>query len=167
MGVESRGVLSPPEPIAEHHQSADFVCAEASLERWLKQRAISNERKGASRTFVVCNEARVVGYYCLSAGSVLHESVPGALKRNLPEPIPVILVGRLAVHSGWEGMGIGRGLLKDAVLRAVIVSKEIGARALLCHAISLNAKHFYERFGFVESPIDAMLMMMDLSSLRD
>lgn len=98
---------------------------------------------------------------------MLHESVAGSLKRNMPEPIPVILVGRLAVHSGWEGKGIGRGLLKDAVLRAVNVSQEIGARALLCHALSLNAKHFYEHFGFVESPIDAMLMMMDLTSLRD
>jgi GNAT superfamily N-acetyltransferase len=167
LGVESRGSLSPPEPIAEHHQFVDFVCAESSLERWLKQRALSNERKGASRTFVVCNEARVVGYYCLSAGSVLHESVPGPLKRNMPEPIPIILVGRLAVHSGWVGKGIGRGLLKDAVLRSVNVSKEIGARALLCHAISQNAKRFYQYFGFVESPIDEMMMMLDLSSLRD
>jgi GNAT superfamily N-acetyltransferase len=167
LGVESRGVLSAPEPLAEHHQLADFVCDEASLERWLKQRALSNEYKGASRTFVVCSEARVVGYYCLSAGSVLHESVPGSLKRNMPEPIPVILVGRLAVHSRWQGNGIGSGLLKDAVLRAVNVSKEIGARALLCHAISQSAKHFYEHYDFVESPIDAMMMMLDLASLRD
>lgn len=167
MGLEIRGVLSPPEPIAEHHQLADFVCEEATLERWLKQRALSNERRGASRTFVVCNQAQVVGYYCLSAGSVLHESVPGSLKRNMPEPIPVILVGRLAVHAGWKGSGIGRGLLKDAVLRAVNVSNEIGARALLCHAISQSAKNFYEHFGFVESPIDAMTMMLDLASLRD
>lgn len=167
MGVGTRGALSPPEPIAEHHQFADFVCEESTLERWLKQRALSNERKGASRTFVVCNQAQVVGYYCLSAGSVLHESVPGSLKRNMPEPIPVILVGRLAVHSGWKGKGIGRGLLKDAVLRAVNVSTEIGARALLCHAISQSAKNFYEHFGFVESPVDEMMMMLDLASLRD
>jgi GNAT superfamily N-acetyltransferase len=85
----------------------------------------------------------------------------------MPEPIPVILVGRLAVHAGWKGSGIGRGLLKDAVLRAVNVSNEIGARALLCHAISQSAKNFYEHFGFVESPIDAMTMMLDLASLRD
>jgi GNAT superfamily N-acetyltransferase len=167
LGVDSRRALSAPEPLAGHHQFADFVCAEASLERWLKQRALSNEGKGASRTFVVCHEAQVVGYYCLSAGSVLHESVPGSLKRNMPEPIPVILVGRLAVHSRWQGKGIGSGLLKDAVLRAINVSKEIGARALLCHAISQNAKHFYEHYGFVESPIDAMMMMLDLASLRD
>lgn len=97
---------------------------------------------------------------------MLHESVPGSLKR-MPEPIPVILVGRLAVHSSWQEKGIGRGLLKDAVLRAVNLSKEIGARALLCHARSQNAKHFYEHYGFVESAIDAIVMMLDLSSLRD
>lgn len=85
----------------------------------------------------------------------------------MPEPIPIILVGRLAVHSSWQGKGVGRGLLKDAVLRAVNVSKEIGARALLGHAISQNAKHFYEHYGLVESPIDAMMMMMDLASSRD
>jgi GNAT superfamily N-acetyltransferase len=167
LGVESRGALSAPEPFAEHHQLADFVCDEASLERWLKQRALSNEYKGASRTFVVCSEARVVGYYCLCAGSIFHESVPGSPKRNMPEPIPVTLVGRLAVHSSWQGKGIGSGLLKDAVLRAINVSKEIGARALLCHAISQNAKHFYEHYGFVESPIDPMMMLLDLASLRD
>ncbi len=117
---------------------------------------------GASRTFVVCEGDIVIGYYCLSAGSVSRDSAPGNLRRNMPDPIPVVVLGRLAVHLDWAAQGIGRGLLKDAVMRTAGVAKEIGIRALLCHAISSDAKAFYLQFGFLESPLHPMTLMMPI-----
>lgn len=107
--------------------------SEPELEFWLRQRARRNQLEGASRTFVVCVDTSVLGYYALAAGAVLHETVPGNSQRNMPEPIPVAVLGRLAVHSDWNGQGLGAGLLKDAVLRTAKLAQEIGIRALLCH----------------------------------
>jgi GNAT superfamily N-acetyltransferase len=96
---------------------------------------------------------------------VLHVPAPGSIRGNLPDPIPVVVLGRLAVHSDWSGCGIGAGLLKDAVLRTVRLSEEMGIRALLCHAISPNAKDFYRNHGFIESPIEPMTVMLDIAKL--
>lgn len=165
MGAVDLDRLVPPAPLSLEHQLDRFQCVEASLERWLKERARQNDAQGASRTYVVAAGWEVVGYYCLSAGAVARAAAPSGLRRNIPDPIPVILLGRLAVHAAWSGKGIGSGLLKDAVLRSVAVSKTVGARALLCHAISLDAKKFYLRHGFIESPVDAMTMMLNLAPL--
>lgn len=159
------GALSAPEPIAEHHELEAFDCGEAELDAWLRRRALANEREHASRTFVVCSGRVVVGYYCLAAGSVAHADAPGGIRRNMPQPIPVIVLGRLAVDRRWSGKGIGAGMLKDAVLRSTQVTREIAARALLVHAISEPARRFYLRFGFIESPIDPMTLMLKLSKL--
>lgn len=159
------GELSPPEPIAEHHDLDAFDCGEPGLDSWLRRRALANEREHASRTFVVCSGRIVVGYYCLAAGSVAHADAPGTIRRNMPQPIPVIVLGRLAVDRRWSGKGIGAGLLKDAVLRSTQVTREIAARALLVHAISAPARNFYLKFGFIESPIDPMTLMLRLSRL--
>jgi GNAT superfamily N-acetyltransferase len=159
------GDLSAPEPIADHHDLEAFDSGEPELDSWLRRRALANEREHASRTFVVCSGGVVVGYYCLAAGSVTHADAPGSIRRNMPQPIPVIVLGRLAVDRRWSGKGIGAGLLKDAVLRSLQVTQEIAARALLVHAISQPARQFYLKFGFIESPIDPMTLMLNLSKL--
>ena len=135
------------------------------MELWLKQRALRNQSEGASRTFVVCAGTNVIGYYALAAGAVLHENTPGSVRRNMPEPIPVAVLGRLAVHADWTGKGIGAGLLKDAVLRTVRLGTEMGIRALLCHAIDESAKQLYLHHGFIESPIDPLTLMLNIAKL--
>ncbi len=152
--------------LAQAHRLDSFRCGKPELEFWLKQRARKNQLEAASRTFVVCTGNEVVGYYALSAGAVLHEMVPGNVRRNMPEPIPVAVLGRLAVHSDWAGQGVGAGLLKDAVLRtARLAGEEIGIRALLCHAIDENAKKFYLHHGFIESPIEPLTVMLNIAKL--
>ncbi len=157
--------LSAPESIAEHHDLEPFDFGEPELDSWLRKRALANEREHASRTFVVCSGKIVVGYYCLAAGSVARADAPGSIRRNMPQSIPVIVLGRLAVDRRWSGKGIGAGLLKDAVVRSIQVTQEIAARALLVHAISEPARKFYLKFGFVESPINPMTLMINLSRL--
>lgn len=157
--------IKPPEPLADRHVIDEFRCSERSLEDWLKKHARSNDKHGASRTYVVCDGTSVVGYYCLSAGAVSRREAPSALRRNMPEPTPIVLLGRLAVHEQWTNRGIGEGLLKDAVLRSVSAAERIGVRALLCHALSESAKAFYLKHGFVESPISASTLMLPLSGL--
>jgi GNAT superfamily N-acetyltransferase len=158
-------LLSIPAPLSEHHQLDGFRCSEPSLAQWLVRRARQNQAGGASRTYVVCEGDAVIAYYCLSAGSVAHGGAPGSIRRNMPEPIPVIVLGRLAVREDWANRGIGKGLLKDAVLRSAKIAEQLGVRALLCHAISEPAKRFYLTHGFVESPIDPMTLMLNLSGL--
>jgi GNAT superfamily N-acetyltransferase len=165
LGPVDLGCLVPPAPLSLEHQLDGFQCIEGSLERWLKERARQNDAQGASRTYVVAAGYEVVGYYCLSAGSVVRGDTPQGMRRNMPDPIPVILLGRLAVHQAWSGKGIGSGLLKDAVLRSIAVTQTVGARALLCHAVSPEARRFYLKHGFIESPVDPMTVMLNLTSL--
>lgn len=165
MGSVDPDRLVPPAPLSPQHQSGSFQCAEVSLERWLKERARQNDAQGASKTYVVAAGWEVVAYYCLSAGSVVRAEAPPTTRRNMPDPIPVILLGRLAVHEAWSGKGIGTGLLKDAVLRSLAASKTLGARALLCHAISPEARRFYLKHGFIESAVDPMTVMLNLTPL--
>ncbi len=147
------GKITPPAPIKKEHQTQGFDCAIISLNEWLVRRAMKNEYSGASRTYVVCNERRVVGYYALAAGSVTRADVPGKIKRNMPEPIPVLVLGRLAVDYRYHGKGIGQGLLKDAVARAINVSLQIGTKAFLVHALNTNAELFYLKHGFIKGPV--------------
>jgi len=106
---------TPPEPIQPTHDLESFDCGEISLNQWLKTRALNNETLGSSRTYVVCWENKVVGYYCLANGQVSHIEAPGKIKRNMPDPIPVVVMGRLAVDIHHQGKGIGMGMIKDAV----------------------------------------------------
>ena len=163
--VKKSAAISEPVPLAEAHRLDSFRCSKPELEFWLKQRARRNQLEGASRTFVVCADNEVVGYYALCAGAVLHETVPGNIRRNMPEPIPVAVLGRLAVHSDWNGQGVGAGLLKDAVLRTAKLAEEMGIRALLCHAIDENAKKFYLHHGFIKSPIEPLTVMLNIARL--
>lgn len=155
--------LLAPCALGSGHRVDAFRCSAPELARWLAERALQNQVSGASRCFVACDgQHNVIGYYALAAGGVSHQEVPGRVRRNMPDPIPVIVLGRLAVHVDWAGQGIGKGLLKDAVQRTLQVCAQVGARALLCHAIDASAKAFCLRHGFVESPIDAMTVMLPL-----
>lgn len=158
--------LTAPSPLDGQHELEGFRCVEPALEQWLKRRALRNQDEGASRTFVVCEGTAVVGYYALAAGSVVHAEAPGAVRRNMPEPIPVVVLARLAVHRDWSGKGIGSGLLKDAVLRCLRLSEDLGVRALLCHALHEPARAFYLHHGFIPSPIEPLTVMLDLRKLR-
>lgn len=155
--------LSAPEPLKSHHLLDAFDSGVAQLGDWLKRRAHHNEAEGGSRTFVICAGLLVVGYYSLATGSLLLSAATGHVRRNMPDPIPVILLGRLAIDRSWQGRGIGSDLLRDAMLRIVGISEQAGLRAILVHAISLEAKAFYEGHGFQPSPVDPMMLMLKLS----
>ncbi|MGB5180120.1 MAG: GNAT family N-acetyltransferase [Gammaproteobacteria bacterium] len=156
------GEVAAPEPITASHHTESFACSIPVLDEWLRRRALKNEVSGASRTFVICQDRQVVGYYSLATGSVEHRDAPGKIHRNMPNPIPVMVLGRLAVDQQWQQTGLGRGLLKDALLRSLSVSKHAGVRALLVHALSEDAKKFYAHSGFLESPLDPMTLMIAL-----
>lgn len=156
------GEVTAPERITETHLTESFACGVPVLDDWLKRRALKNEVSGASRTFVICQDSQVIAYYTLATGSIEHRNAPGKIRRNMPNPIPVIVLGRLAVDQRWQQAGLGRGLLKDALLRTLSVSNQAGIRALLVHTLSEEAKHFYTRSGFIESPLDPMTLMIAL-----
>lgn len=161
-------VISPPSLLSDAHRLDDFRCTSPDLAKWLIERARKNHREGASRCFVVCDERQhVIGYYALAAGAVSHEVAQGSVKRNMPDPIPVAVLGRLAVHQDWAGRGIGSGLLKDAILRTLQASRELGIRALSCHAIDDAAKDFYLQRGFIVSPMEPLTLMLGLVRLGD
>jgi GNAT superfamily N-acetyltransferase len=157
--------LLPPEPIASSHDLRDFESGEPTLDDWLRRRALRNEASGGSRSYVVCatSSHRVIAYYCLSAGAVAHAAAPGRVRRNMPEPIPVLVIGRLAVDRRYQGRGLGRALLRDAILRTIQAASIAGIRAILVHAISENARRFYEQSGFHPSPIDPMTLMITVA----
>ena len=133
---------------------------------WLKKRALANERKNVSRTYVVCVGDRVVGYYTLAAGSVQREIVAKNLQRNAPNPIPVMLLGRLAVDQDWKKKGIGKGMLRNAILQTISAAEIIGIKAILVHAISEDAQRFYEHCGFSPSPIEPTTLMVTVKAIE-
>ena len=158
--------LSAPQRLSPDHHIDTFSCGIPELDRWLRERALRNERNDASRTFVLCRGQRVVGYYALAAGSVARVEVPKAIARNTPNPIPVILLGRLAIDQSKQGSGLGGALLRDALIRALNVASAIGARALMVDAISDDAVSFYRRYEFRPSPIHERMLFLPMSFIR-
>lgn len=158
--------LKAPERLEPHHLLESFDCGIPSLNDWLKRRARMNEREGASRSYVVCAGQEVVGYYCLAAGSVCCLDVPGRVRRNMPDPLPVMVIGRLAIHREWHGQGLGRALLRDAAIRTLSAAEVAGVRAILVHALSEEAKRFYIRWGFMESPTNPMTLVITLQDVK-
>jgi GNAT superfamily N-acetyltransferase len=158
--------FTPPAPITADKELADFDSGESSLNEWLKKRAFKNHMSGAFRCFVLCAGANVIGYYSLSAGAISHEAAPKPMQRNMPDPLPVLLLGRLAVDKRYHNQGIGQALLRDAMLRAVNVAGDAGVFALLVHALSDQAKQFYLSRGFVESPLQPMTLIMTIETIR-
>lgn len=155
--------ISAPERLAPGHDVSAFDSGEPVLDHWLKRRAMANEASGASRTYVVLSGGRVVGYYALANGAVARRDVPGRVRRNMPDPVPVMVLGRLAVDRAYQGRRLGASLLRDAVLRTLQAAGIAGIRAILAHAISENAKRFYERCGFTPSPVDPMTLMITVT----
>ena len=157
------GRLTAPESITTGHCLDEFDCGIQTLSQWLQRQALINESTGASRTFVTCDQQRVAGFYALATGSVRRGDAPGRVKRGMPDPLPVMVLGRLAVDLHWQKHGVGAGLLKDAVLRTLTVSRQAGIRAVLVHALSESAKQFYLRYGFREAPFNPMTLMLNLT----
>ena len=155
--------LGPPRPLAPEHDFSTFDCGEPALDDWLRRRAIPNQLSRVSRTYVLIAEGRVIGYYTLAAGAIAVTEAPGRVRRNMPDPIPMVVLGRLAIDRGWQGRGLGQLLLRDAVLRTLQAAETIGIRGLLVHALSPTAKRFYESRGFRESPANPMTLMVSLA----
>lgn len=162
-----RRPLAEPVPLASSHRLDDFDCGEAQLDDWLRQRALVNQLGGASRTFVVADADNIVrGYYALAAGAISHELALGRIKRNMPDPVPAIVLGRLAVDRPAHGLGLGGDLLMDAVRRIEGISRQAGVRTILVHALHEQAQRFYEHHGFECSPIQPLLLMLRLDAAR-
>lgn len=156
--------LSAPQPLDTTHQLTAFDCGEPSLDEWLRRRALTNHLSGASRTFVVTDPDGVVrGYYALAAGALAHEMATSAVRRNMPDPVPVMVLARLAVDRRVQGGRVGAALLQDAVLRSQGVARNAGVRALLVHALHERARQFYAHYGFQSSPVHPMTLMLRLS----
>lgn len=156
--------LRPPQPLTATHRLDSFTCGEPTLDEWLKHRALANQTSGASRTFVVTDQdERVVGYYALAAGAVAHHVATGRVRRNMPDPIPVLVLGRLAVDQRAQGSKLGAALLQDAVKRAAGVAQNVGVRALLVHALHDRAQRFYQYYGFQPSPQNPHTLMLRLT----
>lgn len=156
-----------PVPLDTHHILDHFCSGTNSLDNWLKVRALKNQVSGASRTFVACDEDHhVLAYYSLASSAVAANLAPGNFRRNMPDPIPVVLLARLAVAQSLQGKGIGRALVRDAALRVLQAADTIGIRGLLVHALTENARAFYERVGFVASPLDSMTLVITLANLK-
>jgi GNAT superfamily N-acetyltransferase len=158
--------VSAPEPLDAQHCIDDFDCGSKSLNDWLRKHALRNQASGASRTFVVCDGERVIAYYALASSAVALDTAAGELRRNMPDPVPVVVLGRLALDGAYQGHGLGSALLQDAGRRILSAADEIGIRGLLVHTLDKTAKTFYQRVGFDPSPLDPMTLMITLAELR-
>ena len=152
--------LSPPRLLEPEDDASGFDCGSPILNDWLRKRALANHLGGASRTTVIAAGRRIMGYYCLSAGAIHHAAAPGAIRRNMPEPIPVVVLGRLAVDRSLQGVGTGTSLLAHALDTITGLSRKLGIRAVLVHAKDERAAAFYAKWGFVPSPIDPLMLMV-------
>lgn len=162
------GVITAPELLTLHHNVNSFDCGKYSLNHWLKNKAYKTQQIGGSaRTYVACKEDKqVIGYYALSTGSIHRDLAPGKVKRNMPDPIPVVILGRLAVDSTFKSRGIGTGLLKDALTRVSTAAELIGIRAVLVHVIDESTKAFYKKYGFYESPTHEQTLLLTIKEIQ-
>jgi GNAT superfamily N-acetyltransferase len=158
--------LQAPQPLADQHRTSGFDCGDANLNQWLQERALANQRSGASRTFVVCaTDELVKAYVALASGAVAVSASPGRFRRNMPDPIPVVVLARLAVCRTVQGQGIARALLADAFERVLQASEQIGVRGILVHAASAGARNFYLHLGFEPSPTDPHTLLLRLADV--
>lgn len=155
-----------PQPISEADDVVAFDSGEPSLDNYLHKRALANHVAGGSRCFVTCRDGRVVGYYALAATSVAHEDCSGKVRKNMPNPIPAILLSRLAVDSKEQGNGLGGDLLRDAITRTIQTAEHVGVRVMLVHALHYQAHNFYSHHGFDPSPTDELHLMLLIKDAR-
>ena len=158
--------IAAPVLLDASHWLDGFDCGEPTLDDWLQRRAAGNAESGASRCYIACDGAKVIGYYALAAGAVAQSAATGKFRRNMPEPIPVIVLGRLAVDRSAQANGIGRALFRDAGMRVLQAASIVGVRGLLVSAISDKAKAFYVALGMVESPLNERVLMMTMKELQ-
>lgn len=157
-----------PRPIEATDNAADFASGEESLDRYLADRALTNHLADLGRCYV-CVDAetgQILGYYTLSAVAVEHADLPGKVRRNAPNPVPAVLMGRLAIDAKAQGSGLGRFLVRDAILSTLAAADRIGVRILLVHALHEQAATFYEKLGFKRSPSDALHLYLLLADAR-
>jgi GNAT superfamily N-acetyltransferase len=159
-------MIAAPEALSADHSLGGFDSGVASLDDWLRQRALRNQDSGASRTFVACDAGQVVAYYALAAGAVAPNAVAGRFRRNMPDPIPVVVLARLAIARSHQGRGLGRALFQDAARRVIHAAGAIGIRGMLVHAVSEEAKAFYLRLGLAPSPIEPLTLMTTVAALK-
>jgi len=159
-------MLQVPQLLNSQHIIEGFDCGIASLNTWLERRALANQVSGASRTFVVCDNSNVVAYYALASSAIAPAAAAGRFRRNMPDPVPVVVLARLAVDTTRHGQGLGRALFQDAALRVIHAADVIGIRGMIVHALSEQAKAFYLRLGLDESPLDPMTLMVTMSDLK-
>ena len=158
--------ISLPAPLTAEHDTTAFTCGVESLDNWLRQRALKNQASGASRTFVVSDPQRVIAYYALASSAVALEAAASRLRRNMPDPIPIVVLGRLAVDRAYRQRGLARAMVRDACLRVINAADAIGIRGLIVHALSDEARGFYEHVGFDPSPLDPMTLMATIADVR-
>ena len=158
--------FSAPRLLTAAHILDNFSSGEPVLDEWLKKRALKNNEIDASRTFVVLLDQDVVAYFAMTVGDISHSAATGALRRNMPDPIPVTVLARLAVREKWHGHGLGRSLLREAVVRSLQVSANAAIKAIVVHALNERARDFYEGFGFQRSRLDEMTLMAPLKGLN-
>jgi GNAT superfamily N-acetyltransferase len=161
------GQLTKPERLHADHVISEFESGNETLDHWLHHKAWPNDRSDASRTYVVCEGSHVVAYYCLSTGSIDRGEATGKLRRNMPDPIPVMILGRLAVDLAWQRHGLGAALLQDALFRTIQVSEIAGVKALLVHAISEEAIAFYKKWGFSPSPLNPRTLFLSIKQTKE
>ena len=157
---------SAPRPISEGDVVADFDSGEPTLDAYLRGRALANHVEGASRCFVTCRGGRVVGFYALASAAVERTGTRGRIRRNMPDPVPVILLSRLAIDRKEQGKGLGAQLLRDAITRVVAAAEIVGVRALLVHAMHEQARTFYAHFDFEPSPTDPLHLLLLIKDAR-
>lgn len=146
--------LKKPEPLINNHDISAFNCGNQELDDWLKKYARQAMASGSARTFIVSDDNQVVGYYSLTVGEVNIDQVSERVGKGMGKhSIPLIIIARLAVQNSHKGLGIGKGMLKNAILRSLNVAEQAAIRALLVHAIDEDAFNFYKKFGFEPSPI--------------
>lgn len=152
--------MRAPEPLTPGHNIAEFSCSDPGLNEWLKKKALKNHSTGISRVYVICaeNTNQVIGYYCLSSGSIQRNTAPGSYRRNAPDSLPVVVLGRLAVDQAYAGKGLGIALLKDAIYRTQNIAIQVGVRALIVHALNDEVKSFYTKFAFEPSTANPLTL---------
>jgi GNAT superfamily N-acetyltransferase len=166
--VASAGELTAPEPLTPGHDLSRFNSGKPELDEWLRNNALNSEGLSA-RSYVVCEGQSVVGYYCISTGSVERRQLPPKMKRarGLPNQIPVVIIGRLARDESYRGKGLGRDLLQDALRRILAASQIIGVRAILVHAVDDEAASFWKEHEFIECPIDSRTFYLPIETIAD
>jgi GNAT superfamily N-acetyltransferase len=165
--TDSSEALSPVRKLGGEDETDSFECGQDDLNRFLKRFALANQAANAAQTYVTCRANRVVGYYSLAVGSVRREDSPTrAIKGMARHPVPVMILARLAVDRSSQGSGIGKALLKDALLRTAQAADIAGIRALVVHAKDHDARRWYEQFDFEPSPTDPLHLFLLLKDLQ-